>query len=228
MSETAAIPRTIFIIRHGEKPADPPPPNGVDADGNVDDHSLAPVGWQRAGALAGLFAPFAGCRRPGILTPGKLYSPGYGSAQKTAAERTYETIFPLSQLLDLTIDNKYVESKSEEPEPAPAEPQSAGLDDPDAPGSHPAAPSEAELGADVAAKTTGVTLICWEHTAIAEIANAIVPVAAGTAIPQTWPDARYDVVWSFARPAGSSSDPYVFCQIPQMLLWGDLDTPIPT
>jgi hypothetical protein len=210
MTDTAVPPRTIFIIRHGEKPADPPPPNGVDVDGNIDDHSLAPVGWQRAGALVGLFAPFGGCQRPGILTPERLYSPGYGSATKTAAERTHETILPLSQLLDLTIDNKYVEGK--------ADPETGSTGDTDA-------PSEAQLGADVAAKTSGVTLICWEHTAIAEIANAIVPIAAGTVIPQTWPDARYDVVWSFARPGGSG-DPYVFSQIPQMLLWGDLDTPI--
>jgi hypothetical protein len=214
MNDIAAPPRTIFIIRHGEKPGDPPPPNGVDVDGNVDGHSLAPVGWQRAGGLVGLFAPFGGGLRTGILTPAELFSPGYGKAKKTAAERTYETIFPLSQLLGLTIDNTYVESKSEATAPDPAD-------------SHPPAPSEAQLGAAVAAQTAGVTLICWEHTAIAEIANAILPVANGKVIPQTWPDARYDVVWSFSRKAGSS-DPYVFSQIPEMLLFGDLDTPIPT
>jgi hypothetical protein len=148
-----------LIIRHGEKPADPPRPNGVDIDGNVDDHSLAPVGWQRAGGLVGLFAPLGGAQRPGILTPGKLYSPGYGSAQKTAAERTYETIFPLSQLLGLS-DRQRVRRE--------------------------------QGGAD-RGRTRATT-----------------------------------VVWSFVRPAGSSSDPYVFCQIPQMLLWGDLDTPTPT
>jgi hypothetical protein len=224
MSETAASPRTIFIVRHGEKPGDPPPPNGVDLDGESDDHSLAPVGWQRAGGLVGLFAPLGGCQRGGILTPTELFSPGYGSLKKTAGERTYETIFPLSQLLGLTIDNTYVESKSEA---TGADANGAQATESGPTGSAPTAPSEAQLGAAVAAETTGITLICWEHTAIAEIANAIVPVAAGTVIPQTWPDARYDVVWSFTRQAGSS-DAYVFSQIPEMLLFGDLDTPIPT
>lgn len=210
MSEAPGSSRTIFLIRHGEKPGDPPPPNGADVDGNPNDHSLAPVGWQRAGGLVGLFAPFDRALRKGILTPTELFSPGYGTPTKTAGARTHETIFPISQLLDLQIDNTYVESESHSNEPP-----------------HPTAPSEAQLGAAVAAEMSGVTLICWEHTAIHEIANAIVPVACGTVIPQSWPDDRFDVVWSFSRSAGSG-DPYVFSQIPEMLIFGDQDTPIPT
>ena len=38
---------------------------------------------------------------------------------------------------------------------------------------------------------------------------------------------RFDVVWSFSRSAGSGY-PYVFSQIPEMLIFGDKDTPIPT
>jgi hypothetical protein len=232
MSAGAVPARTIFIIRHGEKPGDPPPPNGVDVNGDRDDHSLAPVGWQRAGGLVRLFAPFGEVGRKGIVTPGELFSPGYGSLEKTAAERTYQTILPLSQLLKLTIDNSYSESKKA----APSDPDyPGGSDDADAgheaddagqAGKH-VVQTEAQLGAAVAAATAGTTLICWEHTAIAEIANAITPVATGTVIPQTWPDDRYDVVWSFARKAGST-DPYVFHQIPEMLLSVDLDAPIPS
>jgi hypothetical protein len=63
----AAPPDIIYIIRHGEKPADPPPvapgqtppapvpPYGVDFQGNQNPHSLLPRGWQRSGALAALF-----------------------------------------------------------------------------------------------------------------------------------------------------------------------------
>src|SRR6478672_8454354 len=58
------LPQQIYLIRHGEKPADPPasplgapaaasgPPFGVDIDGNQNEHSLLPRGWQRCGALA--------------------------------------------------------------------------------------------------------------------------------------------------------------------------------
>jgi len=106
MSESTAPPRTIFIVRHGEKPSDQPPPptTGVDVDGNPNDHSLTPVGWQRAGGLVGLFAPLRGTLREKILTPTKLFSPGYATPTKTAGARTHETIFPLSQVLDLEIE----------------------------------------------------------------------------------------------------------------------------
>ena len=52
-------PEVIYIIRHGEKPADQPPapPFGVDYEGDQDAHSLLPRGWQRSGGLAVLFDP---------------------------------------------------------------------------------------------------------------------------------------------------------------------------
>jgi hypothetical protein len=58
------LPQMIYVIRHDEKPADPPdaspaqsspplgPPFGVDADGNQNQHSLVPRGWQRSPALS--------------------------------------------------------------------------------------------------------------------------------------------------------------------------------
>ena len=63
-----APPATIYIIRHGEKPADPPaaapgqsppaptPPFGIDFQGNQDPHSLLPRGWQRSGAASPPYA----------------------------------------------------------------------------------------------------------------------------------------------------------------------------
>ncbi len=108
-NSSSTAPAQIYIIRHGEKPADlappapnqpppvPGPPFGVDFDGNQDIHSLLPRGWQRSGALAVLFAPAVGALRPGIRTPGALFSPSYGDPAKTQSHRTYETIYGLSQ-----------------------------------------------------------------------------------------------------------------------------------
>ena len=186
--------RSIFLIRHGEKPADTGAPFGVDVDGNQDDHSLIPPGWQRAGGLVRLFAPLHGEQRAGLAQPDKLYSPGYGKESKTEDERTYETIHPLSRLLGLTIDNQWVKG------------------------------DEAPLGTHLASKDGGVALVCWEHHAIHLIANAILPIAPHTAIPQNWPDDRFDVVFCFVYDAEHSY--YVFSQVPQMLLYGDVETPI--
>ena len=45
----------IMLVRHAEKPGEPPPPHGVDPAGEKDKDSLIVRGWQRAGALACLF-----------------------------------------------------------------------------------------------------------------------------------------------------------------------------
>ena len=187
--------RTIFIIRHGEKPASKGAPYGVDVDGNQDQHSLIAQGWPRAGGLVRLFAPYGGEQRAGLAKPDKLYSPGYGDQTKTDEERTYETIHPLSQLLGLTIDNTWKKGE------------------------------EGKLGAHLAGKDSGVALVCWEHHAIHLIANAITPIAPHTTIPQDWPDERFDVVFCFVYDSEQSC--YVFSQVPQMLLYGDVETTIP-
>ena len=74
-SASAGPPALIYVIRHGEKPADPPtptappsPPFGVDINGNQSIHSLLPRGWQRSGALAVLFAPALGPPQAGLST----------------------------------------------------------------------------------------------------------------------------------------------------------------
>jgi hypothetical protein len=46
----------VMIIRHAEKPLTPDPPHGVSIDGLADPDSQTPRGWQRAGALVGLFS----------------------------------------------------------------------------------------------------------------------------------------------------------------------------
>jgi len=197
--------RIIFIIRHGEKPGqavpgsdpcDPPGPHGIDYCGNQNDaNCLTPRGWSRAGALVSLFAPHDGHFRAGITTPQQLISPGYPKGTTpdlptTKQHRTYQTICQLSD--ELKVDINYTDYQEGE---------------------------EHKLGGDLAAVTTGFTLVSWEHTAIPEIAQAI-PSHAD--IPTSWPNERFDVVWSFAY---NGSD-YDFTQIAQMLLPGDSEQPI--
>jgi len=103
--------RTIFLIRHGEKPADEPPPFGVDADGKQNCHSLSTRGWQRAGAIVTLFAPRIGPLRRGILQPDELIAPDYGKLPKD--ERTHQTIEPLEKLLRLKTVRPYPVGREE-------------------------------------------------------------------------------------------------------------------
>jgi hypothetical protein len=194
MSATAAASsRTIFIIRHGEKP-ETPPPWGVEPLGAIDRHSLLVRGWQRAGALATLFAPYREALRPGLLRPDQLLSPTYGEPTTTAEHRTFQTILPLSQLTGVGIMSPFAEGE------------------------------EAMLGTWLGETTSGVTLVCWEHTRIHTIGEAI-PTQPGTKIPGTWPEERFDIVWSFVREPASGR--YTFEQIPQMLLAEDREAPIP-
>jgi len=208
MTSPAATPPPdiIYIIRHGEKPADPPSPAaghaapapaapfGVDFQGNQDLHSLLPRGWQRSGALAVLFDPALGPPQAGLTTPAVLLSPSYGSAAKTAEHRTYQTIQGLSDRLGLAIVSDFAEG------------------------------SEAQLAASVVSSYSGVVLICWEHGHIPAIATAL-PTVPGTVIPQPWPGDRFDVIWTFTLVPGTVR--YEFSQIPQQLLSGDTDTVIP-
>jgi hypothetical protein len=113
-----SLPAQIYLIRRGEKPADPPtpkappsPPFGIDVNGNQDIHSLLPRGWQRSGALAVLFAPTTGPLQAGLRTPMTLLSPDYGKPNKTQAHRTYQTIQGLSGRLNVPIDTPFAEGQ---------------------------------------------------------------------------------------------------------------------
>lgn len=204
----AAPPEIIYIIRHGEKPAELPPPApgevppepvapfGVDAEGNENQHSLLPRGWQRSGALAAFFDPGAGTPRAGLETPATLLSPSYGDPGKTAEHRTYQTIQGLSDRLGLQIVSTFGDKQGP------------------------------DLAASVVSNYSGVVLICWEHHNIPAIASSL-PTAPGTVIPQTWPDDRFDVIWTFSLVPGAASIQYTFGQVPQQLLSGDGDTVIP-
>jgi hypothetical protein len=202
---SAGPPEAIYLIRHGEKPADPDPshhgkspdaPFGVDIEGKQSPHSLVPRGWQRAGGLVALFDPASGGAKSGLLTPTVLLSPVHGGPGKNAGHRTYQTIEGLAGRLGITIDSAF------------------------------AVGQEPELAASVVRDHSGVVLICWEHHRIPTIASTL-PLVSGTVIPAAWPKHRFDVVWTFTLDPDAGPARYGFGQIPQLLLSGDSDTVIP-
>jgi broad specificity phosphatase PhoE len=93
----------IMVIRHAEKPNGAA---GVMPDGSTSPEALTPTGWQRAGALAGLFAPssghFADAR---LATPRALYASGV--AHHSNSLRPQQTIAPLTAKLALSINTNH-------------------------------------------------------------------------------------------------------------------------
>jgi len=137
----------IMIIRHGEKPEDGISGTkkllGVDESGANDPESLIVRGWQRAGALARLFAPAAGAPlRPGLETPNVLFASAV--APHSHSRRPQQTISVLQQLLGAAVTTDY---------------------------SHPKGGDLAMAAAAMAAN--GIVLISWEHEVIPDIANLI-------------------------------------------------------
>jgi broad specificity phosphatase PhoE len=107
MSAPAPVAPVVMIIRHAEKPADTPPPAGVNIDGVPDDQSLIPQGWQRAGALAVLFDPFAGAlQSPQLRTPQYLFAAGTGHHSHSL--RPQQTLTPLADRLNLAINATFL------------------------------------------------------------------------------------------------------------------------
>jgi hypothetical protein len=69
----------------------------------------------------------------------------------------------------------------------------------------------------------GVVLICWEHQHIPALARTI-PTVNATTIPTGWPSDRS--MLSGNSPSTPATGRYVFGQVPQQLLDGDIDTVI--
>jgi len=222
-----AVVRSIFIIRHGEKPPDGQ--SGLDVFGNGNRHSLIPRGWHRAAALETLFAPSRGPLPSGLVIPTQLIAPDYDAPMPNIDEtsqasqrsgsniepeakppgsniehRTSQTILPLARLTGLSILTHIKDAKGR-----PV---------------HCKEGNEPAIDAAVAAETTSATLICWEHTAIYDIASNIKPVSNGDKIPKVWDKTRFDVIYSFTR--SSASGPYSFSQILQRLFPDDPNTPM--
>jgi hypothetical protein len=100
------VPKVIMVLRHAEKPLGDGPPHGVTIDGLPDAESLTPRGWQRAGALVGLFVPDrADGRSPRLPTPTHLFASQVGLG--SSSQRPRETLVPLGERLGLAVDGRF-------------------------------------------------------------------------------------------------------------------------
>jgi hypothetical protein len=85
----------IMVVRHGEKPGEPPPPSGVDRHGAEDKECLIVRGWQRSGALACLFSAWGVAARPGLTVPTVVYA----TDPLSKSRRPEETVSEVSAVL---------------------------------------------------------------------------------------------------------------------------------
>jgi hypothetical protein len=107
-SEAQAVSgATIYFIRHAEKPDAALGTAGTDEQGNADDRSLTPRGWQRAGALAvWLMDPqnVKPIERVYAARPeGRHDDEGGGSKSK----RPLETVTPFAERARLEVVTRY-------------------------------------------------------------------------------------------------------------------------
>lgn len=158
----------IMIIRHAEKPDENPPPHGVDPDGDHDSEALSVRGWQRAGALAVLFAPSAG-----PLQNAALATPRFVFASKrdkdNGSDRPQQTVSPLIDKLGKAVRVNFEFGIGEERELATR-----------------------------AMACDGPLLISWAHDDIPDIVKGLsLSKKTQAMVPDEWPDARFDLVWVF-------------------------------
>ena len=138
----------IMIIRHGEKPLVPDElgqtmPYGILECGEHSEYGLTVRGWQRAGALAILFAPEGARFRPEHLaTPTAIFASAIGP--HSWSRRMQLTIAPLREKLGsaVAVDTSF--PKGEE-----------------------------DRMVEAALKCAGSVLICWAHEALPHIAAKI-------------------------------------------------------
>jgi hypothetical protein len=153
----------IMIIRHAEKPTGQL--DGVDVSGASSAHHLIVRGWQRAGALACLFAPACGPVQNTLLAKPAFIFASAASEDPASGDiksrRSEETLTPLAELIGVEINLTF--SKGQETALAKA-----------------------------AQACNGPVLIAWQHENINLIANAIL---GSKAAPQTWPKERFDLVF---------------------------------
>jgi hypothetical protein len=154
-----------MVIRHAEKPTGHFA--GVKETGESGAHNLIVRGWQRAGALACLFAPARGpLQDPLLIRPAFIFAsaaaddPDPGNSR---SRRPQETVTPLAQLLRVEVNLNF--SKGQEVELVAA-----------------------------ARECKGPVLIAWQHENIKRIANAIL---GNNRAPQDWPGDRFDVIFVF-------------------------------
>src|SRR5271170_5034891 len=190
-------PTKIMIIRHAEKPPNPPNKTGpwdVLANGQSGGgKSLIVPGWQRAGALNAFFAPYKS--KPAnqeIATPDYIYA-----ADPTGeTQRPGETVTPLAAWLDYSQGSPQFNV------------------------SFSVGGGEQALVKSVLA-LSGTVLICWEHDNIMpnimQAINSAVTITNYSSIPSPFPDVFY-LVWVLDL-AGTS---YTWTSVNQNLMAGDV------
>ncbi len=98
----------IMIIRHAEKPAGPV--KGVSHKGDKNKEELAVRGWQRSGALVGLFAPRDGKFLDKRLAhPATIFASRAGKASKSL--RPQRTVHELAKNLKLPLDLRFAKGQ---------------------------------------------------------------------------------------------------------------------
>ncbi|MDQ3806320.1 MAG: histidine phosphatase family protein [Acidobacteriota bacterium] len=113
MSEPLRRASKIMLIRHAEKPPHSPPPYGVTDEGERESESLTVRGWQRAGALAVLFAPAGGSfQDPALAEPQFLYASK--PKKRNGSRRPLETITPLAEKLAIRINANFPKPDADE------------------------------------------------------------------------------------------------------------------
>jgi hypothetical protein len=102
----------IMLLRHAEKPAKDSAPFGVTRKGQRSKEALTVRGWQRAGALANLFAPTNGnLQHSALATPQFLYASK--PLLRKGSRRSLQTLLPLSEKLAIKINSDYQRSEFE-------------------------------------------------------------------------------------------------------------------
>jgi hypothetical protein len=113
MNEAPRQATKIMVIRHAEKPANDPPPYGVTLKGEREKESLIVLGWQRAGALVGFFAPTNDSfQDPLLAKPQFLYASK--DIKRNGSRRPIETITPLAEKLAIRINSNFAKDEAKE------------------------------------------------------------------------------------------------------------------
>jgi len=94
----------IMLVRHAEKPAKDFAPYGVTRKGERNKEALQVRGWQRAGALIGLFAPPSGIN-PSLARPQFLYASK--PLRRRGSRRPFQTLIPLAEKLEIGINTNF-------------------------------------------------------------------------------------------------------------------------
>ena len=193
MSHQPALPEAVYIIRHGEKPQDLPPRH---------------LGVDYRGSQNEHSLLPRGWQRSSVLAG--LFDPARGPL-RAGLRVPRMLISPSYGHGSKTADHRTYQTIRELSDRLGV-PITAAV----------AKGREPELAAAVLDSGPGAVLICWEHSHIPALASAL-PLAGGTIIPKSWPDDRYDVIWTFTLTPDAT---YAFGQLPQLLLSGDATTVI--